>query len=137
MSPADEFARAEPVLRDRVYATIESDPGFLFDHDGGPYGIKADIILARLIGHDDQIVRDDLRLDRIRDVLLEPIFPKVTAVAAPDILSMPRTAEYRLRSGYATVELDPAAIWPPQGIRPDPANGYRYKVLFLRYKRRL
>ena len=137
MAITDEWSQAEPYLRDRAYRTIESDPGFLLDHEGGPYGIKADLILARLIGHDDQVVRDDLRLDRIRDVLLEPMFPRMNFHAAPPevVGDYPdiRTAEYGLRSGYAVAEFDIAGLWPPAGVE---AKTGRYTVLFLRYKRR-
>lgn len=135
MSVHDEWARAESTLRDRAYATIEADPGFLPDHEGGPYGVKADIILARLIGHDDQIVRDDVRLDRIEPVWLEPIHERLTPAAPDDPYSPPRVAEYGLRSGYAVATLDATAIWPPPDVRPN--GSPLYTVLFLRYKRRL
>jgi hypothetical protein len=135
---ADEWAQFEPYLRDMAYRGIESDPGFLLDHEGGPYGISADLILGRLIGHDDQVVRDDLHLDRIRDVVLEPMFPRMAFHAAPPevVGDYPdiRTAEYGLRSGYAFCEMDVASVWPPAGVE---ARSGRYTVLFLRYKRRL
>lgn len=134
MAVSDEWAQAEPYLRDRAYATIEADPSFLLEGEGGPYGVKADIILARLIGHDDQIVRDDLRLERIVPVWLEPIFTRTTLARPADVLEQPRTAEYGLRSGFAVMETDIAAIWPPAGVE---AKTGRYTVLFLRYKRRL
>jgi hypothetical protein len=140
VSVTDEWAQAEPYLRDQAYREMEARPEFLFDCEGGPEGMQADIILGRLVGHDDQFIRD-IRLDRAVPVWLEPMFPRMAFTAAPaegtGALPDIRAAEYGLRSSYALIELDSQTIWPPAGVTLSPANGYRYTVLFLRYKRRV
>lgn len=131
----DRWAEYEAVLRKQAYRTIESDPQVLLEHDSGGPGIAADLIYARLLGYDDEIVQDGWRLRRIEPVLLLPIFPRMS-LAESDVLGpgVTRSATYALQSGYALVSVHAEVAMPPAGVRVGPDGTFR--VLYLRYRRR-
>lgn len=127
----------EPTLREQAYATMDADPQSLLEHDGGPEGMTADVVMARLIGFDDQIVKDGWRRERADPVLLLPIHerPKLTASLAPteaDLYPTMRTARYVLQSGYVVFAMD--AVLLPLGVPHGP--DFRTTFLYLRYRRR-
>lgn len=125
-------------LRQRLTAHIEAQPEVLLEHDGGPMGLKADIILATLYGMDDQIDAE-WRIPRVEPHLLMPIRPRLTAIEPEPgpLLPTMRTARYELQSNWATMQLDwlhhrdllPADVHPAQG-------DYLVTVALLRYRRR-
>jgi hypothetical protein len=123
----------EPYLREQAYRAIDANPESLFERDGGPEGMKASFIYARLMGHDDQIVKDGWRLDRVVPVLYLPMFERLTLAEPDPVAAMPRQAEYRLQSGY--VLTDVSAEFVPPGTRID--NRHLASVLYVRYRRHL
>lgn len=130
--------------REAAYAQIDADPQVLLEHDTTPDGIDADLFHARLIGFDDQIVRE-LWLTKPLAVVLEAIprpmtFAPVTDSTDPfspawdDDMLYGRTARYHLQSGQViwTVSLE-VTTWPPiEKCRPDRT----VKIAYLRYRRR-
>lgn len=127
------WAEAEPIMRERAYRTLDSDPQSLLECDGGPVGQTADVILARLVGFDDEIV-GDIRLQRVEPVWLVPIYERVTLVEAAPCPTRMRTARYVLQSGYVRMQLAPEHA-PPDTTPGPPA--FTVSLLFLRYRRRL
>lgn len=128
------WEHAEPCLRKRAYATLDANPESLLDGDAGGVSTPADVIMARLIGFDDQIVADGWRLTRPEPVLLMPIPERLSATMIdPQPFTMPRTARYVLQRGHAVVPLD--GMYAPPGVTPDPQT-LLVRVLYLRYRRR-
>jgi len=117
-------------LIEKCYATIESEPTVLLEHDGGPYGLAADIVVARLYGFDEQLDHE-WRIPRIESELRTPIMPRLSAVPSDVVASpMTRTGRYVLQSNYASANIAgeyvvPLAPWKPA-----------VSVLCLRYRRR-
>lgn len=130
----ERWREVEPVLRARAYDTLAWQPESLLEVDGGPLGFKADVILARLIGFDDQIVDDTLRLSRVEPELRVPIMPRLTRVDVDVSVPSMRTARYVLQSGYATLKISPEVAIPP-GVKFGPPD-FLTTLLFLRYRRR-
>lgn len=128
-----EWTELEPLLRERAYRTLDSDPQVLFEHDGGPDYLDADVFLARLIGLDDEIVEDGMRLRRLESVILLPIHRGFSLFDDGPAEPTLRTAEYVLQSGWAILSV--ALPYPiPPGVEPRPDGTVR--VAFLRYRRR-
>lgn len=132
----------EPVLRAEMAATIDNDPWTLLETWGGPVGMTADLVLVRLLGHDDEIVDDTLIFDTVRPEWLAPIPERATyadfAAAPSHIAPMPRTALYVPLSGYATTSVSFEAMW--DGWTPGPHSFHTNaaaSILFVRYKRKL
>lgn len=118
-------------LIDKAYRTIEQQPEYLLEHDGGPQFETADIIVARLIGLDDEIV-DQVFLDRPLPVWRMPAAQAPTFVLDDGPVYEPlKVVEFQLQSNYATAWLD--AIHAPPGTAGPPT--FRAKVLCLRYRR--
>lgn len=131
------WAHVEPTIRDQMNATLDAQPESLFEHDGGPVGRTADIILARLVGFDDQVVDDALRLRRVEPEWRTPIPARLSLTPepfSPDDAIL-RTARYVLQSGFAEMKLDPTAVPLPPDVKPTPP-GFLVTVLFVRYRRR-
>lgn len=131
-----EWPKFSSFLRERMTAIIENDPRVLLEHDGGPCGIKADIYLATLYGHDEQ-VDAEWRIPRIETTLLRPIMRRPTMVAESEpSLDLP-IARYELQSSWATMDLDYLTHCDllPLDVRPDPGTNL-IRVALLRYRRR-
>lgn len=133
MSRWEEF---ELALREQAYGTIDADPRLLLETDGGPVGMKADVIFARLIGMDDNIVQDGWRLPRVEPYLLMPIplsrrerMANYEPTVADAVL---RTAKFVLQSGFAHTRV--SGEYAPPGVSLD--SDFMFDVLYLRYKRR-
>lgn len=126
-------------LRDRLEANIVNDPQVLLDQDGGPAGIRADVYLAKLIGHDDQTVAE-IRVKEARDVVLLPIpaRPSRLVSEAADVYPTIRTARFNLQSGYAMSKVD-EGLALAQGLIASPARkpDFLLDVVLLRYRRDL
>ena len=126
-----------PALNEAAHQTLDGMPESLLEHDGGPYGVKADIIVARLYGLDGEIVKDRVGLDRILPEYLMPIRRPLRTLmndpAGPDSFNLP-TARYVLQSGYVTMEVD--GSYAPYSVTVD-VQRLQFTVLFLRYRRRL
>jgi hypothetical protein len=123
-------------LRDEAYeGVLNNDPRILLEVDGGPVGLRADLITARLLGPDEQIVADWI-IPNVEPELRMPIPERVTACVDSAVPTMPglRVARYVLQSSYAQMELAPG--YAPPSFLPDPPN-FMCKVLFLRYRRRI
>lgn len=131
-----DWAAFESTLRHEMNAHLDSQPESLLEQDGGPVGRTADIILARLVGFDDQIVDDTLRLRRVEPEWRMPIRERLV-LAAPeaDLYPTMRTATYVLQSGYAGLRLDPVAVPTPPDVQAGPPD-FLVSVLFVRYRRR-
>lgn len=132
--PVSEWDEMLAIGIDRAYATIEHDPGFLLETDGGPVGAKAGIVVARLYGFDDQL-DDEVRLTEALGVYRRPIYQR-TVLAEPDPspLDQPSVARYRLQSAWARFHLA-AEMGAPPDVPIDPAT-FAVSVLCLRYRRR-
>lgn len=128
------WREVEAILRGKAYGTLDNDPQVLLEGDGGPVGAEADVIMARLLGFDDQIVEDGWRLRRVEPVLFMPIMPvlRLTTATEPG-LTLPRTAEYVLQSGWARCPI--AAEYAPPDVQVGPPT-FTFDVLYVRYRRR-
>jgi len=124
----------EPVLREQAYRTIDHDPRSLLEVDGGPEGLRADVYMARLLGLDDDIVKDGWRLPRAEPHLRLPLFQRVT-LAVPDEMLYPtlRTARYELQSSFCTLRVAAEYLPPDVKVGPDFVATFAY----LRYRRRI
>lgn len=126
-----------PVLIERMNDVIINSPEMLLETDGGPVGARADVVLARLLGPDDQVMDDMWLTDRaVPAVWRSPIMPKLT-LAEPDPVDIPsvREAEYVLQSGYVEMWIAQPELLPP-GVVVRPPD-FRARVLYVRYRRRL
>lgn len=129
------WEQIEPLLIERMEATINHDPRVLLEVDGGPAGMKADVVLARLYGFDEQVDHTW----RIREVLPDlrvPIPQRLNLASFSDespIAPAFRVAEYVLQSNYATCRMAPE--YAPPDAHPGPPD-FMFSVLFVRYKRR-
>lgn len=133
-APWTEFDR---MFRDMLTARVEQDPEVLLEHDGGPVGLKADVIFATLYGMDEQI-EAEWRIPRVEPYLLMPLRERVT-IAAPEPTAMPtmRTARYELQSNWATMNVSYSTLigsWPAD-VKPDPTT-LMVRVALVRYRRR-
>ena len=122
----------EPTLRRRAYAAIDHDPMSLFERDGGPEGLKAHLYLARLIGPNDEIVDDTMRLASALWEIRLPRPVRLTAVDydEPAYSSMPVNL-YKLQSNYATLSIAPEYGY--EGLTYGPQM--LATIAFLRYRR--
>lgn len=131
------WAEAEPILRRQAYAIYDSQPEMLLEHDGGPYSLDADVLMARLAGFEDEIVEDGLRLERIYPDLLRPIALPLrswlTEAAAPPEPSW-RAARYVLQSGWVIMPLDQR--FAPPNVTPKVRMDGAVRVAYLLYRRR-
>ena len=110
--------------------------------DGGPTGIKAHLIFARLIGFDGEIVRDE-QLDRYQDDILVPIMQSMTvnlydpfsdeALSPSEATIEMRTAKFVCQNVF--YQLGVAWHLLPYDLLP-PNKDYTATLLFLLYKRR-
>ena len=137
MTPS--WTEVEQVLRAHMEAVVNNDPRILLEVDGGPVSRTADIILATLYGLDEQ-VDEEMRLHRVEPVLLRAI-PQRLSIALPedDMTAMTassfKTAEYRLQSSYATLNVSPLVMPLPDDVKVGPPE-FLASVLWVRYKRR-
>lgn len=145
------WSETERRLRERAYTAMNNDPQILLERDAW-FDLDADMFHARMIGFDDEIVREAW-IRRPEPVILEPIVrPFSLARADPteiapgvhrlhgvdihlplddDDLLYGRTARYHLQSGFVVFTVD-AKYQPPAEPRPD----MTVKIAFLRYRRR-
>ncbi len=131
------WAEFEPALRYRMDAVIEARRPIADDTDGGPVGLDADVILARLIGHDGQVDDDTLRLPDVPQSVDVPLRLRPTPAIDPDpTAAQPaRVARYVLQSGFATTNVDASGHPVPEGVTPGPTC--LFSVAFVRYRRRI
>jgi hypothetical protein len=126
----------DATLRRELTAAVESQPELLLEHNGGPEGLKADLILATLYGLDEQ-VDAEWRLSSVVPYLRRPIRPRLTASAFDEPPSMgPPPARYDLQSNWATAKLDflAHASMLPADVRPAPQTNV-VTVALVRYRR--
>jgi hypothetical protein len=128
----------EPMLRERLTQRIESEPEVLLERDGGPEGLRADIILATLYGFDEQ-VDEEWRIPDVPSRLFRALPDRQTySLAEPPSISpnIPQ-ATYKLQSTYAWMDLDWLAHRHllPADVRPAPATNLVSAAL-VRYRRR-
>lgn len=130
----DRWLGWEETHRERLNAYIQRQPEFLFERDGGPLTLKADLYWARLIGFEDEVV-DDVTLTRpeFEIHLPLPIRPTAQIAADPHASLLHRTARYVLQSNWATFAV--SAICGPPGL-PYSADTFLCQIAFLRYRRR-
>jgi hypothetical protein len=128
------WEQAERSAREKAYRTLDNDPRILLEGDGGPGSIRAEVYMARMLGYDDEVVADGLRLPRPEPVYRMPIVPRGPLFAADDDPLVPtiRAATYVLQSGFALVTL--AAEYAPPGVTL--RDDFTFRVLYLRYRRR-
>lgn len=131
--PVSHWERMEPTLRHRAYRTIESDPQVLLEADGGPVGMQAEVVLARLLGFEDEVVQDGLRLAQVVPDLRVPLPASLSLLSSDSVQPQPiRTATYVLQSGFALTKV--AAEYAPPGV--EVGNDFTFRVLYVRYRRR-
>lgn len=129
---SDEFMR---LLREQLTDYIHAQPEFLLEHTGGPLGLEADIILATLIGFDDQ-VDAEIRITTILPVIKRAIPQRPSlSLDAPPLVTMP-TARYDLQSNWAEAQIDWLAHRHllPEDVHPSEGD-MMIKVALVRYKR--
>lgn len=140
----------EPTLRDRAYRRIDAMPELLLETDvwGSPDCEDAELIYARLIGIDGEIVKDGLCLPRVEHHILmhipqrlatftDEIAPGVYKIDGVEIWMPPAVdpmpvAEYTLQSCFTTLFVSGEYHPPVEKLRPD----FTAKVAYLRYRRR-
>jgi hypothetical protein len=128
-----EWEQAEPIFRERAYRSLAAQPEYLLEGDGGPIGLKADAVFARLTGFDDEIVKDGYRLSRVEPELRVPMRPRLQAWSEPAAsAALLRVARYVLQSGWATLSV--SVPYLPPGVEPDVTG--QAVLAFLRYRRR-
>lgn len=124
---------------DHLYAMIDNDPKVLLEQPGGPVGMTADFIVARLMGHDDQVAHQMVLLSPLRTVRTprhnrptlggyfggDPADAQVTSV---------RSDEWVLMSGYSTANFAPEPCMA-LGLPMPTAPNFLTTVLCLRYRR--
>jgi hypothetical protein len=128
----------QPYLAERLTRVIESKPEVLLEHDGGPEGPRADIILAMLYGMDGQV--DAIwRVARAEPYLLRAVAPTLRAMLAETEPSPHlNTARYSLQSNWATMTLDWTMLREalPDDVHPAPGTS-TVSVALLRYRHRI
>lgn len=123
----------EPLLRRRAYGALEADPQVLLEVDGGPLGVDADVFIARLIGFEDEVVDDGIRLRRAEPVYLVPLHRRLSMLEPdPAELAPMRISTYVLQSGYALATVAAENAPADVAVRDD----FTVRVLYLRYRRR-
>lgn len=127
------WQHTERILREDAYRTIDGQPEVLLEGDGGPVGMKADLILARFLGFDDQIIEDGYRLNRVESEWLMPIHPRLTVSEPDPMVPFMRVARYVLQQGYATTRVAAEHLDP--GI-PYDMTTFTATLLYVRYRRR-
>jgi hypothetical protein len=141
------WEQAERMAREQAYDTIDADPQVLLEQDSW-FDVDADLIYARLLGFEGEIVRDGWRLPKVTPEIRMPIVRSTRALfreAADEAflnragiidvdLLMPtvRTAVYRLQSGFATIRVSGQFRPPVEQLRDDDTAVLAY----LRYRRR-
>lgn len=122
---------------EQLFATIDNDPQVLLETKGGPVGLTADVIVARLFGYDEQIDHEWVLSGRIPPVLLTPIIHRPMMVAFDgDAMPSIDSATYHLQSIWAQVYLNVAMValagdvpasWRPGGDSLVRMLGVRYR----------
>lgn len=137
LSVRTPWAEIEPVLRDRAYRHIDAMPEILLETDSW-FTLDADLIYARLIGYEDEIVKDGLRLPRVEPEIYLAIMrrPRIYEPTPAEFSIEPEPmlkATYRLQSCYTTLDVS-AELYdvPVENLRHD----HIAKVAYLRYRRR-
>jgi hypothetical protein len=130
MDSMGEWQHVEPILREQAYAVINNDPYMLLETEGWPGGMEADVILARLLGFDEQ-VEHDWRIPRVESVLLTPIPERLSVLAQEPERTPLRTARYNLLSNYARMSVD--GRYAPADVTL--GADFRFSVLAVRYRR--
>lgn len=100
-------------VREHLRAMIYREPEFLLEQDGGPVGLQADLIMADLVGEDNQVELSliDLQVPSgLPDTLRIPVpSPELSAIEDGDVIPFhdPRliVATYVLQSSWASVEI--------------------------------
>lgn len=130
------WTEVEAFMRQKAYRAIDRDPQILFERDGGPVGLDADLFHARLIGFEDEIV-SEMWIRGAEPTILMPI-PQRPVVLRSDATSLryemetSRVARYELQSGYAVLSVEAEYNPPVEKLRPD----FTARVAYLRYRRR-
>lgn len=130
------WSQVEAIMRDRAYRTLDRDPQILFETDGGPVGLDADLFHARLLGFEDEIVKE-MWVSGAEPTILVPI-PQRPVMLASDATEVrfemepTRVARYELQSGFAVLSVAAEYEPPVERLRPD----FTAKVAYLRYRRR-
>ncbi len=128
------MSKAEVLACDLAYRTIDQDPRVLLEADASHISADADFVIARLLGFDDQVVEDHLRLSKALPVLRVPIPQGIRAWMEESTFptSAMRIAEYRLQSVFVVVSVAAEVV----GKLVDRSDG-TIKILCVRYRRRL
>ena len=130
------WAQVEARVREKAYRTIDRDPQVLLEQDGGPVGLDADLFHARLIGFEDEIVKE-MWIRGAEPTILLPIpqRPLVLATDAETVrweMEPSRVARYELQSGFAALSVSGEYDPPVEKLRPD----FTARIAYLRYRRR-
>jgi hypothetical protein len=137
MRGMDKWEHVAPILRDRAYGMLDSQPESLLETDAAS-ALPADVYFARLIGLDDEIVQDGWRLPggtAPTPILRVPLAKRMTLATADDPSDLRlNVADYRLQSGSSVTPICAPLSVP--GVAPGPRTLVT-RVGWLRYRRRL
>lgn len=124
-----ELTPVQRAFVDALYRKIDHEPQVLLEHDAGPPSVPCDLVVARLIGGDDELVNEMLLREPLA-VLRTPEPVRDWSISDEPAYEPLRVAEWVPQSVYATGVLDAlhAGGWPL-----DPAT-MRCRVLALRYR---
>lgn len=145
------WTEIEPILRDRAYRRLDSDPNVLLEGDAW-LSVDADVYYARLLGYEDEVVQDAMRIHTALPEIYVPI-PRRFVWPGPDEIalglykiddtevwmppSIPQLhadrAVYRSQSVFVTLDVSCELYEPPvEKVRPD----MTVRIAYLRYRRR-
>lgn len=119
----------------RLRAAINAQPELLLEASGGPCGLRASMVLADFIGHDDQVVEWGLLPDEpVRERWMTPRRELVRY--APGVIdttaAMPPPDEWTLTSCYAVLDVS-MGVFPY--LRRDDWQRDTGSVALVRYRR--
>ncbi len=132
-----DWDTVERSLRQRAYASLDNDPQILLATDAH-FTVDADLFYARLIGFEDEIVRDAVQLPRVVPEIFLPIpRPRLTLrprePGAAIELSDLGVARYVLQTGHVVLTVSGEYGPPIDHLDPETVTA---RVVYLRYRRR-
>lgn len=127
-------------LPDVVKITLEKmrnavlyDPQVMLETWGGPMWKRDSYVFADLYGVEDELIGEFVQLRDVPAVYLTPIRERLQlTMATAEIYPSMRTAEYHLRSGWATAAV--STMYLPDWKHDDQ---FLVHLMYVRYKRRI